>query len=171
MALLDRLEIADEIPEEIDPDPAPDETPKRRRRSPTRQAAPKQRAAPVKTVDRMAKEVGNDLATMLDMTAAVWSVRDQCCAPVLSAQSKDIGQALAAILARNPELLAKFANAETGVFVMQCLALGRALLPVGQAVMRNHVMRQDGGDAPNADVTNLDTFPVFNGGRNRAHPA
>lgn len=168
MTLLDRLEIAEDIDEELDPDPVPNEKPKRRR-APTRQASPKPRAAAVKTIDRVAKEVGNDLATMLEMTATVWAVRDQCCAPVLGAQSKDIGQALAAILARNPELLQKFANAETGVFVMQMLTLARALMPVGKAVFENHVMRQ--GDVANEDVTDLDTFPVFNGGRNRAHTA
>jgi hypothetical protein len=119
----------------------------------------------------MAREVGNDIATMLEMTSVVWGVRDRCCAPVLGAQAKPIGQALAAILARNPDLLRKFAQAETGVFVMQCLALGQALLPVGQAVFTNHVLKRGELDqAPNADVTDLDTFPAFSG-VHRAHTA
>lgn len=169
MALLDKLEIAQEIDEEIDADPPPDQpAPKRRARKP-RTPAPKVAAPRQKTVATMAKEVGNDIATMLEMTSVVWGLRDQCCAPVLEQQAKPIGQALAAILARNPELLRKFANAETGVFVMQCLALGQALLPVGQAVVRNHVMKT-GDDGPNADVTSLDTFPAFTGAQ-RAYPA
>jgi hypothetical protein len=166
MALLDKLVIAEETPEEIDPDPAPDEKPVRRRSTRQKQPTPKIARPAARTVNAMAKEVGNDLATLLEMTAAVWGVRDQCCSPVLAAQSKDIGQALAQILARNPELLRKFANAETGVFVMQCLALGKALLPVGQAVARNHVMKQD----EELEQADLATFPAFTGS-NGAYPA
>lgn len=170
MALMDKLEIVAEIDDEIDPDPHPDEAaPKRRTRRP-RTPAPKVARPAAKSVNTMAKEVGNDIATMLEMTAVVWGVRDQCCAPVLEQQAKPIGQALANILARNPELLRKFAQAETGVFVMQCLTLGKALMPVGQAVFRNHVLKQ-GEDAPNADVTSLDTFPAFTGVKPRAHTA
>ena len=162
MALLDRLEMGQEIGEEIDPDPVPDEKPRRRATRKPRTPSPQVKRPVAKTVNTMAKEVGNDLATMLEMTAVVWGIRDQCCAPVLEAQAKPIGQALAQILARNPELLRKFAQAETGVFVMQCLALGQALLPVGQAVFHNHVLKQ-GETGPNADVTDLDTFPAFSG--------
>lgn len=169
MALLDKLEMDGEIGEEIDADPAPDQAaPKRRTRKP-RTPSPQVKRPATKTIGTMAKEVGNDIATMLEMTSVVWGVRDQCCAPVLEAQAKPIGQAIAQILARNPELLRKFAQAETGVFVMQCLALGQALLPVGQAVFHNHVLRQGDTDQ-NADVTDLDTFPAFSG-VHRAHTA
>jgi hypothetical protein len=169
MALLDKLEIATDIGEEIDPDPVPDQpAPKRTRKA--RVPAPKPTRRAPQTVSAMAKEVGNDIATMLEMTSVVWGVRDQCCAPVLEKQAKPIGQALANILARNPDLLRKFAQAETGVFVMQCLALGQALLPVGQAVISNHVLKSGEVDGPNADVTDLESFPVFSGSRH-AHPA
>lgn len=167
MALLDKLEIAAEIDEEIDADPAPDQAPKRRARKP-RTPAPTIKRAPAKTLNAMAKDVGNDIASMLEMTSVVWGVRDQCCAPVLAAQSKDIGHALAAILARNPELLRKFAQAETGVFVMQCLALGNALLPVGKAIVQNHVLKS--GEDEVGDVADLNGYPVFSGSH-RAHPA
>lgn len=167
MALLDKLEMAEEIPEEFDQDPKPDEKPKRRQRRP-RTPAPKVAAPRQKTVAAMAKDVGNDIATMLEMTSVVWGVRDQCCAPVLAEQSKDIGHALAAILARNPELLRRFAQAETGVFVMQCLALGQALLPVGKVIVQNHVLKQGEGDS--APVVDINGYPVFSGS-NGAYPA
>lgn len=168
MALMDKLEIAEEIPEEIDPDPAPDQAAPKRRARRTRTPAPKVTRPAAKSVNTMAKEVGNDIATMLEMTSVVWGMRDQCCAPVLEQQAKPIGQALAQILARNPDLLRKFAQAETGVFVMQCLALGQALLPVGQAVVSNHVLKRGEIEGPNADVTDFDQFPAFSG-IHRAH--
>lgn len=174
MALLDKLELAAEsdpdIVDEVDPDPAPDERPKRRAPRKPRVTAAKPPRAAAKSVNTMAKEVGNDIASMLQMTSVVWGIRDECCAPVLEAQAKPIGQALAAILARNPDLLAKFANAETGVFVMQCLALGQALLPLGQAVFRNHVAKTGDIAGADANVTDLDGFPAFSGLR-RADPA
>src|SRR5580765_345124 len=172
MALLDKLESVretrEEIAEEIDADPEPAQPAPKRRTRRARPAAPKVTRPASKSINTMAKEVGNDLATMLEMTAVVWGVRDQCCAPTLEAQAKPIGQALAQILARNPDLLRKFAQAETGVFVMQCIALGKALLPVGQAIFHNHVLRQ--GDTDPAAVTDLATFPAFSGVP-RAHPA
>jgi hypothetical protein len=174
MALMDKLELAAEsnldIGEEIDADPAPDERPKRRPARKPRTVAAKAPATRAKPAAQLAKQVGNDIASMLSMTSVVWGIRDQCCAPVLDQQAKPIGDALAAILARNPELLAKFANAETGVLVMQCLALGQALLPLGQAVFRNHVVKAGDPDGPNADVTDLDSFPAFSG-LHRGHPA
>jgi hypothetical protein len=174
MALLDKLELAadssTDTEEVFDADPAPDERPKRRASRKPRTVAAKPAPARAKTTATMAKQVGADIASMLQMTSVVWGIRDQCCAPVLDAQAKPIGDALAAILARNPDLLAKFANAETGVLVMQCLALGQALLPLGQAVFRNHVAKTgDLGDG-NADVTDLEQFPAFSGMR-RADPA
>lgn len=169
MGLLDKLEVVEEIPEEIDPDPAPDERPRRRPSRKPRTPAPKVATPARKSVNTMAKEVGNDLASMLEMTSVVWGIRDQCCAPVLEQQAKPIGTALANILARNPELLRKFAQAETGVFVMQCLALGQALLPVGQAVFQNHVAKT-GELGGNTDVTDLGAYPSFSGVQ-RVQPA
>lgn len=170
MALLDKLQSADDLGEEIDADPEPDEKPRRRRSTKARTPAPKVTRPATKSINVMAREVGNDLATMLEMTAVVWGVRDHCCAPVLAEQSKPIGQALAAILARNPELLRKFANAETGVFVMQMLTLGRALLPVGQAIFRNHVAKT--GDDDEFQSADLSAFPAFSGANGAGrHPA
>ncbi len=171
MALLDKLEIVDEVEPEIDPDPQPDETPAQRRRKPASKTS-NRRGTVAKTprsVSAMSKQVGNDIASMLEMTAVVWGVRDQCCAPTLEAQAKPIGDALASILARNPDLLAKFANAETGLFVMQCLALGQAVLPVAKAVFTNHVLSRDEVEAEREDAVSLETFPVFNTVHPRAH--
>lgn len=174
MALLDKLELAaetdPEVAEELDSDPAPDQRPKRRATRKPRTVAAKPPPARAKPVATMAKQVGNDIASMLQMTSVVWGIRDECCAPVLEQQAKPIGEALAAILARNPDLLAKFANAETGVFVMQCLALGQALLPLGQAVFRNHVAKTGDIAGADANVTDLDSFPAFSG-LHRANPA
>lgn len=161
MALLQKLRIAPEIEEQIGDefpqDPAPTERPAARGKKP----APRKVAAPRSpTVAKLAKEVGEDLATMLGMTAAAWSLTDQCCAPVLEEQAPDIAKALTAILARNPRLLAKLAQADTAILAMQVVALGKALLPVGQAIYRNHVAKEDGehgGGVP------LDHFPAYPG--------
>lgn len=171
MGLLDSIRIADQTDEEfveqLAPDPAPDERPSTRKKAPAKPGPAPVAAARRKTPERMAKEVAEDLATMIEMTAAVWSVRDQCCAPVLSAQAKPIAEAFTAILARNPRMLARFANADSALLIVQGLALGKALLPVGQAIYRNHSgakagqYEQEGPDGP--PVVDLDAFPSFSG--------
>lgn len=162
-ALLEKLrnvqENSEENDEVIPQDPVPDETPatpsKRKMARPTPTTA-----KPANT--RLAKQVAADLATLLEGGAAVWGFRDQCCAPVLEQQAKPIAEALTAILARNPALLAKFANTDIAVMTVQVIALGRALAPVGQAIYVNHVAKTNelGGDS-NGNGSFLDQFPAY----------
>lgn len=160
--LLEKLrnahENSDENEEVIPQDPVPDETPSApSKRKPSTRATPTT-AKPA--TSRLAKQVAADLTTLLEGGAAVWGFRDQCCAPVLEQQAKPIAEALTAILARNPALLAKFANTDIAVMTVQVIALGRALAPVGQAIYVNHVAKtnQLGGDS---DGNFLEQFPAY----------
>lgn len=150
MGLLDNLkfqpdsnpEIGQEIEPEFAQDPIPGE-PRPAKRAAKKAAAPAagRRGAATGSTAKLAREVAEDLASLLQGTAAVWGLTDQCCAPVLEQQAKPIADALVGILARNPRLLAKFADTDIAVFTVQSIALGRALLPVGKAVYTNHVSK------------------------------
>jgi hypothetical protein len=163
-----RTEIGPEIDEEIgtvfEQDPAPGERPTRGRKTGGR-AAPATTRKPAGTA-KLAREVAEDLATLLEGTAAVWGLQDQCCAPVLEQQAKPIADALVGILSRNPRLLAKFAATDLVSYTLQSVALGKALLPVGRAVYRNHVSKAVDDDAQEGQdngAIRLADFPTFSG--------
>jgi hypothetical protein len=153
------VEIEPEIGEIIPQDPVPHERPVPSGRKP---AARRVAAVRPPSSSKLAKEVSEDLTTLFQMTAAAWSLTDQCCAPTLDQQAPDIAKAITNILARNPRLLAKFAQADTAVIVVQAAALGRALLPVGRAVYANHVAKSD-GEASDGAGPSLDQFPPYDG--------
>lgn len=163
MPLMDRLRIAPQIEEDIEyelpPDPTPGDPPPVKSKRPATRRATSPTTTP--TVTKMAKDVAADLTTLIEMTAAAWSMADECCAPVLEAQAKPIADAITNILKRNPRLLAKFAQADTAIFVMQAAALGKALAPVGKAIYRNHMTEQEGADG--AHGPSLDSYPAYNG--------
>jgi hypothetical protein len=172
MGLMDKLKIQDpsvdenevetgqEFQTEYQQDPVPDTS----KKTSTPKPAPKRLTSKTAT-NKLAKEVGDDLATMLEMGAVVWGMRDQCCAPVLAEQAQPIGESIAAILARNPRLLEKFANTDIAVYTVQLLALGRALAPVGGAIYHNHVSKATkNGEHPRGNnAINLNEFPAYNG--------
>lgn len=171
MSLLESLKIAPrnttenggEIVEQFAQDPAPNERPPRGRPKKATAAA---RPTTAPTTARMAKEVAEDLATLLEGGAALWGLSDQCCAPVLEQQARPIAVALTGILARNPRLLAKFAQADIVSYTLQFAALGRALAPVGTAFYRNHVSKahedEAGGEVAGGGI-NLAQFQPVNG--------
>lgn len=172
MGLLEKMNFTDKrddiVDAEIVPDPQSEyqQDPAPAGPTPTRgkaKAAPRVRTAGKTTAStKLAKEVGDDLATMLEMGAVVWGMRDTCCAPVLSEQAQPIGEAIASILARNPRLLEKFANTDIAVYTIQILALGKALAPVGKAVYSNHVSKaHKDGDHPGTNGINLNQFPAY----------
>lgn len=166
MALLEKLRmvpqngdlIEEETQTELPQDPVPGEKPTTRRR--TTRSVPA--AVPKPTTTKLAKQVAADLASLIEGSAVVWGLRDQCCAPVLADQAKDIADALTAILARNPALLAKFAQTDLAVLTVQILALTRAVAPVAKAVYTNHVSKADTGtEAGDDGGLNIDQFPTF----------
>lgn len=145
-------------------DPEPGTRPARGRKT-TAKAAPAGRKVAPGTA-KLAREVAEDFATLLEGTAAVWGLRDQCCAPVLEQQAKPIADALVAILARNPRLLARFADTSIAAYTMQSVALGKALLPVGKAVYHNHIGKavDDDQEGPHHDgASHIEQFPPFKG--------
>jgi hypothetical protein len=182
MALLDKLKISSESTPETDPETEPlfaqDPTPG----EPRGASRPAGKAKPASSgngrtrsasVTKMAKEVAEDLATMIELGAAAWGMSDDCCAPVLEQQARPIADAFSGILARNPRLLAKLHGSDSAVLAMQTLALGRALQPVAKAVYRNHVSKavEDDQEGTHDDGTvHLNNFPAFSG-RPRSVPA
>lgn len=174
MSLLEKLKIGTETEPQIETafdqvndgvtsdweqDPAPGPASAGKNREPNK--APVRKATSKTATTKLAKEVGDDLATMLEMGAVVWGMRDQCCAPVLGEQADAIGHSIAAILARNPRLLEKFANTDIAVYTVQMLALGRALAPVGSAVYNNHISKARKGDHGPAGGIDLNQFPAY----------
>lgn len=181
MALLDKLRIAEqtrpdtgeeiggEILSEYAQDPTPNEPAATRGKAspaPKPPKAPRRAASP--NTARLAKEVGDDLGTMIEMASVVWGMRDQCCAPILAEQAQPIAHAITSILARNPKLLEKFANTDIAVYTVQMLALGRALAPVGQAIYHNHVSKAGHGDQARGGV-DLDQFPGYDPAGTNGH--
>ncbi len=173
MSLLESLKITPRNEGEIPPenievmaqDPAPNEKAPRGR--PRKQAAPVARATASTSTVKLAKEVTEDLTTMLEMTALMWGVSDECCAPVLEAQARPIAAALVAILSRNPRMLARFAQADIVSYALNGAALGRALAPLGKAFYRNHISKahedHDGlGEVPSGGI-DLGQFAPVNG--------
>jgi hypothetical protein len=183
MALLDQIKLTDVLDDnspdgstvEYTPDPVPDAKPPTRKKPGPKPGSTRKPAAPAaraKTTAAMAKEVAEDLTTMLEVTATMWAVRDQCCAPVLAEQAKPIAHAVAAILERNPRLLARVADAGNAALLMQTVALARALGPVASTIMANHgpsARRADAGipgvsaPAPNPPAVDVSTFQPFSG--------
>lgn len=146
----------DPEPGDFTPVSAPEKKPTRRRSTSMRTAG--------SSNTKLAKEVAEDLASLIEGGAVVWGMRDQCCAPVLEQQAKPIADALTAVLARNPRLLAKFADADFAVATVQIIALGRAVAPVAKAVYQNHVSKATNDEGPDDDGhVHLGNFPAFGG--------
>ncbi len=175
MGLADKLNFKLESKPENEPeieqlfehDPEPGTPP--RRRNATKEAV---KSAPVRRTStsntKLAKEVGEDLTSLLEMTAVMWGMTDQCCAPVLEEQAKPIATSLAAILAKNPRLLQKFAQADFVSTTVQIAALGKALYPIGKAIYTNHVSKAvedegEGHEHERAGTVHLGAFPAFSG--------
>lgn len=88
----------------------------------------------------MSKSVAEDLAGLFDLGGTLWEFAgDECCAPILQEQSKPLGDAIAACLARNPRLLAKFVDLDVVSLTVLVGAIGKALKPVAVAVWKNHI--------------------------------
>lgn len=104
------------------------------RRAPKMDPTPKKVGRPSKS--DLEKEVASELEALLQLLSYTWSRFDLECAPVLSQQSKDIGESLAAILAKNPKLLEKFRDMTGfGDYLKLMLAIG----PVVKAVSKHHL--------------------------------
>jgi len=163
MALLDSLEIEVENPSEnpieFTADPEPGERPARRRSGRARTPAPA--GEPSKTqLTKMTKEVAADLAGLFDLGGTLWEVAgDECCAPILQQQAKPMGDAIAACLARNPKLLARFTDLDVVSMTVLVGAIGKAVKPVGMAIWHNHV--KGGGDEYGPAGIDFDQFPAF----------
>lgn len=169
MALRERLKIVDksgeEFPEEFDgedggddelaADPLPDERPVRRKIS--TKSAPRRAPARPATA-KIRKEVAEEIQAYLEMAALAWSVRDRCCAEVLSDESKKIADKLTDIIARNPRLLAYFRNA--GV-LGSWVQLYMVCKPVVDSVIAHHVRHEIGTGEENG--IDLAAFPAYTG--------
>lgn len=146
MSVAESLTITDDFPadfppefeDEFAPDPAPDEKPRGSRKEPVVKAT---RKAPVPTA-RLAKQVGEEIAGVIEMVAAGWQMAgDECCSPVLEAQAKPMGAAIANILKRYPSLLAKAAGSDFLSLGLAGAMVVTAVRPVVVAVYQNHVAK------------------------------
>jgi hypothetical protein len=177
MTVLDKLRISDENGEEINaefptefeeefaPDPAPDEKPRRSRKEPVVKTAAARRTSSAPTNARLARQAGEDLAGIFEMMAAAWSMAgDRCCAPVLEQQAKPMGTAIANILKRYPNLLAKLAGSDLVSLGVAGGMLVVAVKPVVQAVYVNHVSKDTAHDHDAADDGYAAQFPPYSPG-------
>lgn len=156
-------ELEEESGQTLPQDPEPGQAPARRRgRPPRRPADPG--GMTTAQVNKLSKSVGADLAGLLDLGGTVWEMAgDKCCAPVLQDQSKPIGDAMAACLARNPRLLARMSDVDFVTMTLQFGMLAKALQPVVKAVWHNHISG-DGSEAVNNGRGNgidFDAFPPY----------
>lgn len=166
MGLLDRLQLvpnsdsedAPEIGPEFDQDPDPGERPRRAVRKRTPAAATPRKQSP--SVAKMAKEVSEDLTSLIEMGAAIWGMTDECCAPTLETQARPIAESITAILSRNPRLLAKFADTDLVAYSVQAGMLFKALKPVATTVYHNHVSKTV-EEGATGDGIHLGNFPAF----------
>jgi hypothetical protein len=176
MGLLDKLqlvekddaEFSEEFEHQFEQDPEPGERPAARK--PKAAARPAPGATSKAALAKLSKQVAEDLATVIEVGAAVWGMSDECCAPELEAQARPIADALVGILARNPRVLMALANSDMAVMGVQTIALGRAVAPVAKKVYRNHISRaaDDGGQEGehqhgNPNGVQLGAFPAFSG--------
>lgn len=163
MKLLDRVTMAPksdpetggELGEEFRADPEPGIRANSGRKT-TAKVAP----APVSkaSVTKLSREVADNLCTLLELGAAMVSMSDDVCGPVLEQQARPTADAIASILARNPKLLAKFAQADFAILAIQIGALGKALKPLAETVYHHHIARDhEGNDDERVD---LDRFHV-----------
>lgn len=176
MGLLDSIKFAPEKHSEDDTeteplfeqDPEPGQRPARGRAAKKTAPTPAPKKPPATTA-RMAKEVAENLTTLIEIGASIWGMSgDQCCAPVLEKQAKPMADTFTAILARNPRMLAQFANADFAVMTVQTIAFFNAVAPVVKAVYRNHVSKtvdDDEGHIHNGSgAVNLGNFPAYGPG-------
>lgn len=168
MGILTSTKMEPEIVEEtgtefelkFQPDPEPGERPATRGR-PRGPAKPTSDLTSTQ-VKRLSKEVGEQLAGLIDMGGTLWEMAgDECCAPIIQDESKPIGEAIAACLARNPKLLARFADVDFVTWTLQLGALGKALKPVAAAIWRNHISGAHDGEEKNGAGIDLGAFPSY----------
>lgn len=149
--------ILEEDEYQFDEDPAPGKpaktpltkTPRKltKPRGSARGRRPSQRSAVV-------REASADVQTAVEMIAFMWGMSGDPCAQVLDENSKNISAAVMKILSRNPALLERLQD--SGI-LWDCVGLGAALMPVGKAVYKHHVRKEE-IDAAEDD---LNDFPAY----------
>lgn len=172
MGLLEKLQIRPENDQELqletEPEFAQDPEPGTVRNSVRKSAAKsvKAPARPPASMAKLTKQVAEDLATIIEVSAAMWGLTDDCCAPELEQQARPIADALVGILGRNPRMLMALAHSDMAVLGVQTIALGKALAPVGRAVYRNHISKathDDDQEREHDGGIQLGAFPAFSG--------
>lgn len=124
-------------------------------------ADPKPTRTKVKPTKATVDRISNELTVGIKAVAALWTIRDQHCGPVLNEQARKIAAELAQILAENPTTAAWF-EAATGwsTWIKIAVAVG----PVADAFVSHHITRDvsretadEGGDG-GFRVEDLPTF-------------
>lgn len=159
----------------MDADPAPGETPKRRGRPPgskNRQSAANTGETP--TIARLRTKVQIEIYAYLSLAANGWALIDEDCAAPLFQQAtiptatgpqkverlEAIADRITAIIARNPELLEKFAK--TGV-VGDIVTLIVLIAPVAKNVISAHGPGGHGHEPDRGVKDDLNAYPAWSG--------
>lgn len=173
MALLDSLKIGqesdDKFEEEIGPQFAQDPEPGQsgRGRKTVAKRAPAVVTPSKAATKKLADELGEDLAGLIELAAITWGLTDDCCAPVLDENAEPIARAITACLAKKPRLLAAFAQADIVSWTLLLSTLYKAFHPVGKAIYRNHISKAVDEDVQGVShdpgAIRLNEFPAFSG--------
>lgn len=150
---LDAADVTDgpEPPEEYDPDPEPS-VPAARGRRKIRDAV-KPSGATINATQR--KRLVAELEAYAELAALSVIVRDPVCGQAVHDQARPVAEALAAILARYPDMASKILG--TGM-VGDWLKLLMAVKPIVAAVWSHHIVRPV--DSPAEGVTSATPGPA-----------
>lgn len=161
-SLLDGVDLEDvdvlpgDPPEEydLDPEPAPETTRPRRRRM-AEVVKPAGRTIPVATRKRLAAE----LEAYTELVAMPLVMRDPLCGGALHDQAKPIAEAVAAILARYPDLAAKIIGTSVIADFGKLLI---AVKPVAMVVWSHHISKTvEGATGDDPGQPDYSAYPAF----------
>lgn len=151
----------DPVPSFDLPDTEPVETPKK---ASSRATSKRSTGRPAGRPTNLEKQVAEELTMYAELVAAVWAVRDPVCGGAAVEQAPQIAAAIARILRRYPQLMARMhASGQVGDWI----ALGMACAPVGKAVWAHHIADHGEEDTDSDDTTGgaglADRYPAFTG--------
>lgn len=123
-------------------------------------AATVKKPAPAVTAT-VKKRLAAEVEMWVELAAMPIVMRDPQCGGAIHENAAPIAEAVTNILAKHPELAAKFL---AGGAVGDWMKLALALQPVGKAVWDHHIVKVDQGETGPGVVPDVDLFPVYRPG-------
>jgi hypothetical protein len=151
-------EVPDEVPaewsEELTQDPPPGKSkPPRVKLAPTRTSG--------NVTPALKKRIAAEVEAYVEFAALPLVMRDPTCGGVLHEQAKPIGDAIAGILSRYPDLAHKFL--QTGV-LGDWLKLAAVLQPVLKVMYEHHIAKKPEEDQADERADFVTSYPSFRPG-------